>query len=55
MSQITRDSLLSLEAYAKARPEFRTQVIAHKKQRTVPVGENVKSDVGERKRTGAVA
>src|SRR5262245_11980716 len=41
MSQITRDSLLSLEAYAKARPEFRTQVIAHKKQRTVPVGENV--------------
>jgi Protein of unknown function (DUF3501) len=41
MPQITRDSLLSLEAYAKARPEFRAQVIAHKKQRTVPVGENV--------------
>src|SRR5262245_3968724 len=41
MPHITRDSLLSLEAYAKARPEFRVRAIAHKKQRTVRVGENV--------------
>jgi len=27
---ITRDSLLSLEAYAKARGEFRARVLAHK-------------------------
>ena len=41
MPQITRDSLLSLEAYAKARPEFRANVMAHKKHRTLPVGDNV--------------
>src|ERR1043165_2079210 len=38
---ITRDSLLSLEAYAKARKEFRARVIAHKKPRTVHLGEHV--------------
>ena len=32
---ITRDSLMSLETYAKARPEFRSKVIAHKRLRTV--------------------
>ena len=41
MPAITRDSLLTLEAYAKARPEFRARVLAHKKNRTVHVGEHV--------------
>jgi hypothetical protein len=38
---ITRDSLMTLEAYAKSRKEFRAQVIAHKKDRTVRLGEHV--------------
>jgi hypothetical protein len=38
---ITRDSLLSLEAYAKARPKFRARVLAHKKPRTVHLGDHV--------------
>jgi hypothetical protein len=38
---IARDSLLSLEAYAKARGEFRARVLAHKKPRTVHLGDHV--------------
>lgn len=38
MPQITRESLMSLEAYAKARPEFRARVMAHKKNRLVHLG-----------------
>ena len=41
MPQITRDSLMTLEAYAKARPEFRARVMAHKKVRTLALGEHV--------------
>jgi hypothetical protein len=41
MPQITRESLMSLEAYAKARPEFRAKVMAHKKNRTVHLGRNL--------------
>lgn len=41
MPAITRDSLLTLEAYSKARPQFRTQVIAHKRMRTLHLGEHV--------------
>jgi len=41
MAMITRDSLLPLEAYARARPEFRERVLAHKKARTVHLGEHV--------------
>jgi hypothetical protein len=41
MAQISRDSLLTLEAYAKQRSEFRARVIAHKKNRTVRLGEHV--------------
>jgi hypothetical protein len=41
MQQVTRDSLLTLEAYAKARQDFRTRVMAHKKNRTVHLGKNV--------------
>ena len=38
---ITRDSLLTLEAYAKERAAFRARVIAHKRNRTVHLGEHV--------------
>lgn len=41
MPQITRDSLLSLEAYARQRNEFRARVISHKKSRRVQIGNNV--------------
>jgi Protein of unknown function (DUF3501) len=41
MPQITHDSLLTLEAYSKQRNEFRARVIAHKKNRTVALGEHV--------------
>jgi hypothetical protein len=38
---IERDSLLSLEAYAKQRAQIRAQVMEHKKRRTVHLGPNV--------------
>jgi hypothetical protein len=38
---ITRESLLTLEAYAKTRSEYRAKVIAHKKHRTVHLGEHL--------------
>ncbi len=38
MAAISRDSLLSLEAYAKSRKDFRARVIAHKKSRTLALG-----------------
>ena len=41
MPRITRDSLMTLEAYARARNEFRARVIAHKKNRTLQLGDNV--------------
>lgn len=41
MMAIARDSLLSLEQYARQRPEFRARVLAHKKSRTLHVGEHV--------------
>jgi hypothetical protein len=41
MARLSRESLLTLEAYAKTRKEFRATVIAHKKARTVHLGEHV--------------
>lgn len=41
MPRITRDSLMTLEAYAKARPAFRAKVLEHKRPRTVHLGEHV--------------
>ena len=41
MPKIARDSLMTLEAYAKARNDFRAHVIEHKKSRTVSLGANV--------------
>ena len=39
--KITRDSLLTLEAYARERAAFRARVLEHKKLRTVHIGEHV--------------
>jgi hypothetical protein len=39
--RIGRDSLLTLEAYARERQQFRAKVIAHKKNRTVRLGHHV--------------
>ena len=41
MPHITKDTLMPLETYARARPEFRARVIAHKKDRALPLGGNV--------------
>ena len=41
MGRITADSLMTLEAYAKVRHEFRERMIAHKKNRKVHLGEHV--------------
>jgi hypothetical protein len=41
MAQISRDSLLTLEAYSRQRKEFRARVIAHKKNRTLHLGEHL--------------
>lgn len=41
MPKITADSLMPLETYAKRREDFRAQVMAHKKNRTVRLGEHV--------------
>ncbi len=41
MSVISRDSLLTLEAYARDRKAFRARVLEHKKPRTVHLGEHL--------------
>ena len=41
MPHITRDSLMSLESYAKVRPAYRSEMIAHKKNRAVDLGGHV--------------
>lgn len=41
MPRVERDSLMSLEAYARERHAFRTRVIEHKKQRSVHLGAHV--------------
>lgn len=38
MPRIARESLLTLEAYARERKSFRARVLAHKKPRTVALG-----------------
>ena len=40
-SRIARDSLLTLEAYGRERQKFRARVIAHKKNRTVRLGDHI--------------
>src|SRR5438067_1391724 len=41
MPRIDRASLMTLETYARERPQFRARVLAHKKDRTVHLGEHV--------------
>jgi len=41
MATITRESLMSLEQYAKARKDFRARVMAHKQNRKLQLGEHV--------------
>ena len=41
MPRISRDTLMTLEAYARERPQFRARVMAHKKDRTLHLGEHV--------------
>ena len=41
MPKITRDSLLTLEAYARERKDFRARVLAHKRDRTVHLGDHL--------------
>ena len=41
MPAIQRDSLMTLEAYAKARKDYRARIIVHKKARTVHLGDHI--------------
>jgi len=41
MTNFNRDRLMTLERYAKERPQFRARVMEHKKNRTVHLGEHV--------------
>lgn len=41
MSKITRDSLLSLETYARERAQLRARIIPHRRLRSVDLGEHV--------------
>ena len=41
MMPLSQNDLLSLEAYAKQRTDFRARVLAHKRERKVRVGEHV--------------
>lgn len=41
VSAIKRDSLMSLETYARERSSFRAKVLEHKKKRTVQLGEHL--------------
>jgi Protein of unknown function (DUF3501) len=41
MPTITRDSIMTLEDYAKARQDFRAKIMTHKKNRKVSLGKNV--------------
>ncbi len=42
MKKLTIDSLLKLEDYAKTRDEFRRQVMAHKRNRALRLGEHLR-------------
>ena len=41
MSKLSTANLMTLEAYAKARPQLRAEVLAHKKNRTLSLGEHI--------------
>lgn len=41
MAKITRDSLMTLEDYAKVRKKHRIQMMEHKKNRKIPLGDHI--------------
>lgn len=41
MNKLQPGDLMTLEAYSKARPDFRTRVMAHKKNRKVALGDHI--------------
>src|SRR5258706_8867614 len=41
MPRIDRASLMTLETYARERPQFRAKVMAHKKNRTIQLGDHL--------------
>jgi hypothetical protein len=41
MNKLKAGDLMTLEAYSKARPEYRQRVIAHKKDRTIALGDHI--------------
>ena len=41
MPKLTRDNLMTLEAYATARSGYRAKVMAHKKNRNIALGANI--------------
>lgn len=41
MQKLTRDDLMSLEAYSEGRADFRSQVLTHKRPRIVALGPNI--------------
>jgi len=40
MGKLSREDLYSLEKYAELRPDYRARVMAHKKNRRLPIGPN---------------
>lgn len=42
MNKLTRTDLMPLEVYSEKRPEFRAEVMAHKKNRQLPLGSNAR-------------
>lgn len=49
MLKLNREDLFSLEKYAELRPEFRMEIMQHKKNRLVAVGPNVTLHFEDRK------
>ncbi len=41
MQKLTREDLYPLERYSELRPEFRARVMAHKRDRRLPLGPNL--------------
>lgn len=42
MNKLSREDLMSLEEYSERRPEFRAEVMQHKKTRQLPLGDNAR-------------
>jgi len=42
MKKLTRSDLMTLEEYSEKRPEFRADIMQHKKTRQVPLGDNAR-------------